>query len=272
MLPKQRLEWLRQRGPGSHCSSPATRSHYEMASQLLSSGANVNATTAFGRSPLHVAAAKNNGDIINPAAGERRLFMFRWQQRATSAEAAVSLIDVKEFQRSDFGLIRSWRDRRVAAGLPARRCRPPRSSGTAPATRRDGIGTGESSRPTPEELLTQRTSVWQGRFLRAVAARKEAQLERRKVIEGRAAGAREQERGQAEEELDQQLAQLTLRRPMLSHDGSAGGPGGHALPPIAGHDGQQADRKHPGQQAASVGRRSDSAILDPRLNALRASG
>uniref|UniRef100_A0A1I8I1S6 ANK_REP_REGION domain-containing protein n=1 Tax=Macrostomum lignano TaxID=282301 RepID=A0A1I8I1S6_9PLAT len=286
MLPKQRLEWLRQRA-GVALFIACHRSHYEMASQLLSSGANVNATTALGRSPLHVAAAKNNGDIINlllesgadvdledkngqnPLAVaaefghkgcERRLFMFRWQQRAKSAKPQFLNPTLKEFQRSDSAYPK-WR---VGESLQVylQKVQPPEEFiGTAlHAPRRNWH---RRSSATPEELLTQRTAS--GRAISYEQWQQKKRNERRKVIEDERQAREQEEAKRKRQELDQQLAQLT-RQAYAQHDGSAGGPGGHALPPIAGHDGQQADPQHPGQQQQ---RRSAfrQRRLDPRLNA-----
>uniref|UniRef100_A0A1I8INL7 ANK_REP_REGION domain-containing protein n=1 Tax=Macrostomum lignano TaxID=282301 RepID=A0A1I8INL7_9PLAT len=286
MLPKQRLEWLRQRA-GVALFIACHRSHYEMASQLLSSGANVNATTALGRSPLHVAAAKNNGDIINlllesgadvdledkngqnPLAVaaefghkgcERRLFMFRWQQRAKSAKPQFLNPTLKEFQRSDSAYPK-WR---VGESLQVylQKVQPPEEFiGTAlHAPRRNWH---RRSSATPEELLTQRTAS--GRAISYEQWQQKKRNERRKVIEDERQAREQEEAKRKRQELDQQLAQLT-RQAYAQHDGSAGGPGGHALPPIAGHDGQQADPHHPGQQQQ---RRSAfrQRRLDPRLNA-----
>ena len=64
MLPRQRAEFL-QRRANVALFVAAHRGHLRLAEHLLRLGADVNATTPLGRTPLHVAVAGNHGDLID---------------------------------------------------------------------------------------------------------------------------------------------------------------------------------------------------------------
>uniref|UniRef100_A0A1I8I2A7 ANK_REP_REGION domain-containing protein n=1 Tax=Macrostomum lignano TaxID=282301 RepID=A0A1I8I2A7_9PLAT len=64
MLPRQRRDWLEHRATVVLFIA-CHRGYYELARRLLQSGANVNCQTGAGRTPLHVAAAVDNCDIVD---------------------------------------------------------------------------------------------------------------------------------------------------------------------------------------------------------------
>lgn len=64
MLPRQRAEFL-QRRANVALFIAAHRGHLRLAEHLLRLGADVNATTPLGRTPLHVAVAGNHGELID---------------------------------------------------------------------------------------------------------------------------------------------------------------------------------------------------------------
>ncbi|KAH3772477.1 uncharacterized protein LOC127845705 isoform X2 [Dreissena polymorpha] len=108
MTKRARKAWLQERAFLALFIA-AHRGHEKLVRRLLESGADVNASTLLGRTPLHVAASQGHGNIVdlllehgadidaedetgqnalNIAAKfghktcERHLFLFRWQERA----------------------------------------------------------------------------------------------------------------------------------------------------------------------------------------------
>lgn len=108
MTKRARKAWLQERAFLALFIA-AHRGHEKLVSRLIQAGADVNASTPLGRTPLHVAASQGHGNIVDlllekgadidaeDESGataltiaarfghktcERHLFLFRWQERA----------------------------------------------------------------------------------------------------------------------------------------------------------------------------------------------
>lgn len=108
MTKRARKAWLQERAFLALFVA-AHRGHQKLVSRLIEAGADVNASTPLGRTPLHVAASQGHGHIVDlllekgadidaedetgataltiaaqfgHKTCERHLFLFRWQERA----------------------------------------------------------------------------------------------------------------------------------------------------------------------------------------------
>ncbi|XP_069507176.1 ankyrin repeat domain-containing protein 60 [Ambystoma mexicanum] len=134
--PKQKLDWIARRAFVALYVS-AHRGHLEAVKYLLQNGADVCAKTKLGTSALHVAASMGQSDCLEELlahgaqigdvdgkgrtaldlahlwghkTSERRLFLFKWRQRAAGVKVKMHLDESELFAHQKFdSKLKTWR-------------------------------------------------------------------------------------------------------------------------------------------------------------------
>ncbi|KAI8759572.1 ankyrin repeat, bromo and BTB domain-containing protein [Biomphalaria glabrata] len=162
MSKKSRKLWLEERAFIALCIA-AHRGYEEMTVKLIENGAKVNMTTPTGKTPLHLAAAKSNGEIINVLLHSgvdvhtedkngntalmiaerfgskvcaRNLFQFQWQQRAKKSKPSPQVpLFAHQYHDSSFPV---WKRGKSAQIYVSTILKPGEYEGTALSAPRSG--------------------------------------------------------------------------------------------------------------------------------------
>ncbi|XP_078506598.1 ankyrin repeat domain-containing protein 60 [Lissotriton helveticus] len=136
LTPNQRLAWIARRAFVALYVS-AHRGHLQLVKFLLENGADVCAKTQLGTSALHVAASLGKSDCLEELlahgaqisdvdgkgrtalelahfwghkTSERRLFLFKWRQRAATVKVKMHLDESELFAHQKFdSKLKTWR-------------------------------------------------------------------------------------------------------------------------------------------------------------------